>query len=154
MAELTVDIWEAIVPSGVSGDLVVSLHNASQFDGYDSIAVSTLVTNVAAGAKLDSVGVGTTRDHLQSRTASDVATAGPGFLIGSAVCADHPYPFASLVGNGPNGALAKLVDMNIGNHHRHVIFALDNTAASAVEDYTGNRGLSDLWAMALASWSY
>jgi len=150
---IIVDIWEAIVPFGINGDLSIGLDKtASTTENFDSVGVSTLVTNMAAGPRLGGMGIVEFQDGVA--TANNLQTAGPGFIIGAGVGMDPASPFTSVVGNGSNGALTKLVDVNIANDHRHTIFLLDDTVASATEDYTINRGAADNWSMALASWSY
>ena len=146
-------LWEATVPSGDHGDLVLTLERSPGVPAYfDSIGVTTLVTTMADGPAVDVARVGT--GFAGSLTVSNVETAAPGFLLAVSGCTDEQIPFGSMAGNGSNGALTKIVDVRVANDHRHAVWLRDDTEPSVDEDYTCVRGTNNRWGFVMASWSY
>lgn len=148
------EIWAGFVGSGVRGDLVVSLNKtASSTENWDSIGVSTLVTNTIQSGSAVDTGVFDRLGGGSSDTASDVATAQGGFMVAVGCSTVFDTGFSSLSGNGANGALTEVVDVGIEGDHRHAVWLLDGTVNQTTEDFTmtNGTGVAAAWTGAVAS---
>ena len=147
-------IFAGYVASGARGDLVCTIDKStSSTENIDSIAVSTLVTNLAPSAvKVDNADQGGFNDA--TITAPNLETVAGGFMIACAAASDHTETFSSINGNGSNGNMAELVDENIADDHRHGVYLLTPTVAQTTEDFTSTMsGAPVVHALATASWA-
>ncbi|MEM7445062.1 MAG: hypothetical protein AAF414_17205 [Pseudomonadota bacterium] len=149
------EMWAGFVTSGSSGNLVIGLNKtASSTENWDSIAVSTLVTNtISSGTRIDAgdyarVGGGSTD------TASNLQTSSGGFIVAVGASTAEGFGFSGVAGNGSNGALTELVDVEIASDHQHAVYLLDDTTSQTTEDFTMTNSISNAaaWGGAIASW--
>lgn len=137
-------IWTATVPTGDSGDIVLSMNRTC-----DSIGVTTFVTTgLGSPTKVD----GNNRAASSSSTIvlSPFSVPSDGTVVGIAAGDGYNIPFTSLSGS-VNGAVTEQSDLVIENDHRQAVYGKDDTTSASSETFTFTRSSAGYWVAAAAS---
>lgn len=131
------EVWYGVVPTGLTGDLVATLDDtAGGANDWDSIAISTFVTNMLTNNALVESGQFVRFGGGTSDTVSNLQTNSPGIAVAVGAHVINGSAFVSFSGNGSNGSFTKNVDIDAASDHRHAVWSEADTTSQTTEDFT------------------